>query len=168
MTKKQMWIRLPPSYTKEVMEGIKTLSALGLNKTHISKQLKIPMNCFNKYKECQEAFEDGRSDLAVKCAKSFSDNLTTSYSDRVHLSKALRLYSGSYTLEPVTDMKSAQRAMSASLQAFADNTISIEDLEVVRKSLASYIDSVSSTLLEEKIKVIEETLNERRGVGNGI
>ncbi len=164
MTKKQLWIRLPDSYTKERMEAIRELCALGLNKTHICKQIKIPVNCFNKYKECQNEFENGRSELALKCAKSFSDNLTTSFSDRVHISKALRLYSGSYTLKPITDMKSAQSAMSDSLMAFAENKISVEELEVVRKSLASYIDSVSSTVLEERLKIVEATLNESRGV----
>ena len=152
------WLRCPESI-KALLPSTRELASSGLNKGHIGRQLGFHPNSFNKYKEFADAFENGRSDLARDVAKSFKENLSFSYSDRVHLSKALRLYSGSFHLEPIKDMKSAQNAMSASLLAFAEGTISIEDMEAVRKALATYVDSVTSTVLEERLQAIEDTLD---------
>ena len=155
---KKIWIRLPDS-VKTHLGAIRDLASKGLNKQHISRQLGVTINAFSKYREVSDAFKDGRSDLAVKVSSAFEANIGVSYSDRVHLSKALRLFSGSYHLEPITDMKSAQSAMSTSLLAFAEGSISADDLETVRKSLSTYVDSVSSTVLEERLQTIEDQLS---------
>ena len=141
--KNKIWIRCPESL-KASIQPARELASKGLNKSHISRQLGFHLNSFNKYKEFSEAFLDGRSDLSVEVADAFKANLTDSYSDRVHLSKALRLYSGAYHLEDIVDMQSAQQAMSTSLKAFAEGSISTDDLEAVRKSLATFVDSVTS------------------------
>ena len=163
---KKLWIRIPEN-TKMMLPEIEELATLGLNKVQICTNLKIDRNSFSKYQDCYKAFEMGRSKLAKKVAQSFSENITESYSDRVHLSKSLRLFSGSYHLEPITDIETAQKALASSIKAFASGTISIEDLEAIRKSTSTFVDSVVSTDLENRLITVEKELSDKRGVSYG-
>lgn len=162
--KQKIWIRLPDSL-KPMLPTIRKLAGTGLNKGQICRQLGITVNAFSKYREVNECFEDGRSDLAVEVAKAFKNNLEFSYSDRVHLSKALRLYASGFDTEEIVDVASAQSALAKSIKEFAAGRLNIDDMETIRKSCSTFADLVVSTSLEERLQALEDNLAGRMSHG---
>lgn len=155
------WKRLP-DHLKPLLPTVRELSAKGLNKTQICRQCSFTVNGFSSYKELHDEYENGRSDLALKVGKSFVDALPHSYSDRVHLSKALRLFDGSYHLDEISSVESALEALNVSLVEFAKGNISIDSLEQIRKTVATYSDVVISTEIEQRLKAVEKQLKARK------
>jgi len=152
--------RLPKSHEKH-LNTIRDLAAKGLNKTQILISISCGKNSFGKYKEFDDAFDKGRNELAIKVSGSFIAALKDSYSDRIALSKSLRLFSSSFNVGEIETMEDAQRALSAAIQAFSECRISESELETFRKSLSSFVDSVSSTQLEQRLLHLEELLEKK-------
>ena len=155
----KLYLRMPDSY-KVMIPTIVKLSSKGLNKGHITRELKIDVNAFHKYREVQEAFDDGRTKLAKEVAGAFTKHLKTSYSDRVHLSKSLRLFASGFTVDPIVDINSARNALAEAIKEFASGKLSIDDLESIRKASSTYSDLVVSTSIEERLQAVEEELND--------
>jgi len=154
---KKVWIRTPVTITDKLPQ-IKTLASEGLNKSQICTCLKIGKNTFVNYRHPNESFEAGRVELARIVAKSFKKNLTESYSDRVHLSKSLRLFATGFQVGKITDANSAMEALTKAIEVFAEGGLSIDELEVIRKSAATYSDLFAGNMLEKRLEHLEELL----------
>jgi len=161
---KKIWIRTPQTITDKLSQ-IEELAAEGLNKTQICTSLKMGKNTFGSYKHPNDAFEAGRVALARVVAKSFKKNLTESYSDRVHLSKSLRLFATGFQVGKISDANSAMEALTKAIEVFAEGGLSIDELEVIRKSAATYSDLFAGNMLEKRLEHLEELLtNGKAGI----
>ena len=154
---KKVWIRTPQSVTDKLPQ-IETLASEGLNKSQICTCLKIGKNTFVNYRHPNEFFDVGRTTLARIVAKSFKKNLVDSYSDRVHLSKSLRLFATGFQVGKITDANSAMEALTKAIEVFAEGGLSIDELEVIRKSAATYSDLFAGNMLEKRLEHLEELL----------
>jgi len=154
---KKLWLRIPET-VKTKLHQIEVLASEGLNKSQICTSLKMGKNTFVNYKLPNESFETGRVALARVVAKSFKKNLTESYSDRVHLSKSLRLFATGFQVGKISDANSAMEALTKAIEVFAEGGLSIDELEVIRKSAATYSDLFAGNMLEKRLEHLEELL----------
>ncbi len=150
----------PSRRSPEMLKAMTEMASKGLNKTQICRDLNMSRTVW-KHKDASDAYEQGRNTLAKEVASAVQANLLTSFADRNLIAQKLRIYSSEISVPEIKDVTSAKTALGIVLKAFLNNEISSADVEVVRKTCASFIDAEIAVSLAVEVDTLKKLLMQK-------
>lgn len=148
--------------TAELLKQVEELSSQGFNNVMISQSLNIGRQTLSTNKDLKDSIQRGRLTLSKQVTQTVLNTLETNPSNQQMLVKRLCLFNPLINIKTPTNANDALSNLATATKAYANGEINESQLRTIEAVSNSYVKSYEVTTLEERLKTIEDALDEKK------
>ena len=147
--------------TDDLLKSIEELAEMGSSKTNVCKILGLSHTTISRNNKVRDAFHKGQHTARLKLLKSYADLLETDRDVILKAVQRLNIVDDPYNTPRLETIEDAKKLLSASLQKYTRNEITLSQHKTVESGCKSFVGIVEVMELEKRIEELEKLADEK-------